>query len=129
MSLIVVGAGLVLTLVIRWSRAVLADETVYLRAVAPLASSPRFARLSGSCVSMAARHRGRPHIASRRVGTTLGRITTWTMGRPGFRHPWRVGHRIVHRRRCSVRVGVAMVILASMGVLFEIPGRVRSSLS
>lgn len=101
-----------------WCTAVLADEDRYLRAVAPLAHSPRFARLAGVSVSVAVRQRGgwrRP--VARQAGRAMAVVTRHTMGRRHFDRLWTVGHRTLHRHRIGgFRIAFVMVALATMGL-------------
>lgn len=124
MSLIVVGSAGVVAVAIGWARAILIDEARYLRAIEPLASSPRFARISGISVAVTVQRRGRHLRVSHRSARALGTITTRVMRRPGFHHPWMIGHRLVHRHRSSLRVTATMLALASLGAIVSLSSRV-----
>lgn len=107
-----------------WVRTVLFDEDLYVRAVEPLAGSPAFARMSAG---FAARNIGRRSVLGRRPGRTTDRLvraaTTTTMSTRAFVHSWPMLQRSLHRHRRVVtgsarrqlRLGVAMVFLATMG--------------
>ena len=128
-SLIVIGLGVGLVALSAWSRAVLSDEERYLRAVAPLAKSPRFCRLCGTAVALGSRHHRRSRrTCSPTTARALGAITFRTM-RAGSFHPiWIAGHRALHRhRRPSLRIAAAMVALAAVGLLSTAFTRVKSS--
>ncbi len=119
MSLIVIVAATTLTAGTVWSWSVLTDEVRYLRAVSALATSPRFARLAGTTITFAARHRsgwrrGLPRVVARAMGSGTRR----TMGTTTFRRSWIIGHRLLHRHRPQRwRVAASMVALATMGAL------------
>ncbi|MBS1836132.1 MAG: hypothetical protein JST64_00385 [Actinobacteria bacterium] len=129
MSLIVViVAALLVTAA--WGRGVLADEDRYLRAVAPLSTSPRFARLAGVVVALAARrgrrHRPRVHL-SPRAARAAGHLTTLAMRTGPFDRAWTFGHRQVHRhRQPDARVAASMLALAMMGTVVRVARSVRS---
>ncbi|MBK6857905.1 MAG: hypothetical protein IPG97_15525 [Microthrixaceae bacterium] len=106
-----------------WCATVLGNEDRYLRAVAPLSASPRFARLAGYSVSVAVRHRaGWRRPLSRPVGRVLASATRRSMGTRSFDRMWLVGHRTLHRHRVQhrqlarFRVAAAMVGLATLGL-------------
>lgn len=113
-----------------WSRAILDDEELYVRAITPLSTSRGFARLAALWVS----HRlaGRPSgggTSIRLRGGHLGarvaaRSTTWAMGTPVFGPTWVHGHLLLHRHRrrlrhrghlLHARTSALMIVLAAMG--------------
>ncbi|MEI2637802.1 MAG: hypothetical protein V9F03_02200 [Microthrixaceae bacterium] len=122
-----------------WCRRVLVDEEQYLRAVAPLATSPRFARLAGASVSTMARHRGGfRHGLSHRSARVLSFVTRHSMSTRHFNRVWMAGNRCthrLHRRRqqspltiSSLRLTVTMLSLAAMGTALRVGKQVRPEL-
>ena len=122
--------GAVTLAALSWARSVLDDEDRYVRAVDPLARSPRIARIAGRTVALAVRARvGTP------LAACLARIVArWSMGTRAFGRSWPIAHRALHRaRRVSVgrgsglRLSAAMLTLASLGEIVGAASRVQAA--
>ncbi|MCB1255701.1 MAG: hypothetical protein KDB26_01255 [Microthrixaceae bacterium] len=125
MSTIVLLIGVPLLAGAGWSRAILDDESLYVRSITPLASSRFFADLASISVATSARlkMRSRPRI-SRGTARVAGRGIRWAMGTAAFGPTWIISHRTLHRnqhlarrqgRSVQLKTTTLMISLAAMG--------------